>query len=333
MPADQSTVSPPSYQLPPVPPAPPHRGRTITLIVVGALIVLLAIVAGLYYFTPLGTQLMTMFVPTSIPTELKSASFLSDTPTGNTIVYQGTDSIKTPKDAGTVIVSAVENASGGARITRSADGTFKVLLDNTVVIQDTKQRIGIDRSPDGKSVVFAQASSTIPFIPPAISPTLHIDRKGWNVLVYVPASHTTINLGTGVSPFFIDTTHVAWLAPAGLAVADLSTGQSKILVPDTTGRASAATLVSPDHSVFAWYQGATKTMMPYKVTATAAMALPKTLIPDSLRWVALGNDSFYELQPVASETEILKQPFGASATVVGRLPLSAAITRLWLGSI
>jgi hypothetical protein len=330
---DQNTVSPASYQLPPVAPV-SHQGRNIALISIGVVIALVAIGAAVFFFTPLGTSLQERFIGTQIPQELRAAAFVSDQPTGVSIIYhfQAYGKAAT-EDAGAALVSAVQDARGSARITRVANGTFMMYLDGKVIQQDTHARIGIDRAPDGKSVVYAQASSTMPFLPPAAGPTLNISRTGWNVIVFTPSTGPSIHLGAGVSPFFIDQTHVAWLAPAGLAVIDLSTQQTKILVPDVAGRGSEAMLVSPDHSVFAWYEGKSKTLMPYKVTPTTATALPKTLVPDSLRWVALGNDSLYELDRTESNTQILKQAFGAKALLIGHFTASTNITRLWLGSI
>ncbi len=330
IPSDQNAVSPSSYQLPPAPPK--SHGRRNILIVVGVILIVLLTAAGLYFFTPIGTALQELLFPRAIPQELHAAAFISDSLNGNSILYRFGPPGMTAENAGAVLVSATESKNGFARITRSADGTFKVYLDGQVVLQDTIQRLGIDRAPDGKSLVFAVASSTEPFISPVQAPTLSLDRKSWNVFLYIPSTHTALKLGAGVSPFFLDNTHVVWMAPAGLAIVDLASGTSKILVPDITGRASAAALVSPNHTIFAWYESGSKTLVPYKVSTTNAVALPKTIVP-SVRWVTLGNDSFYELAASARDTQILKQAFGAGSVVVGHVPPAPTIQRLLLGSI
>ncbi len=333
VPPDHTVVTAPSYQLPAAAPV-SHTRRNIALIVIGVLVILLAAAAAIFFFTPIGTSLQTRLIANLIPQELRAAAFISDQPTGVSIVYHftGTGSY-TSEDAGAALISAVQNVNGSARITRVNDGTYMVYLDGKVIQQDAHQRIGIDRSPDGKSVVYAQASSTVPFVSPAAGVTIPVNRMQWNATVFTPSTNTAITLGTGVSPFFVDQTHVIWLAPAGLAVIDLATLQTKILVPELKGRASAATLLSPDHTIFAWYEGTTKTLVPYKVTAATATPLAKTEVPESLRWVTLGNDALYELDRTESNTQILTQPFGAKALLIGHVSNTLNMSRLWIGSI
>ncbi|MDB5195391.1 MAG: hypothetical protein JWO84_575 [Parcubacteria group bacterium] len=330
-PPDQSVVSLPSYQLPGTPKARPHRTG---LIIVTVIVVLLLLATGLYFFTPYGKELQARLMPASIPPELQSASFLSDVGPANTMMYRFPKTGKTREDAGAVVISATQSTKGSARITRAADGTFTVSLDGKAVQQDKTPRVGIDRAPDGASIVFAVASSTSQtFTSPADVPTLPLIRKNWSIVMYVPSTHTTIRLGTGASPFFIDQTHVAWLAPVGLAVIDLTTKKSTVLVPDMNGRISSETLVSPDHSIVAWYAGVdAKTLVPYKVTATSAYALATTTLTTS-HSIILGNDSFYEIGASSGATQILKQPFGASASVVGSIPLALKISRILFGSL
>lgn len=236
-------------------------------------------------------------------------------------------------DAGGVLISAAQNGKGTARITRSADGTFVVSMDTITVLQDKTPRTNIDVAPDGRSIVFAVASSTSATIPSASASSLPISRTAWNVVLYLPATHSTIMLGAGVSPFFVDQSHIAWIAPAGLALADLMTGTSAVLVPDTTGHVSSQMLVSPDHTIVAWYAPGAGMLLPYKVSASGATALTKTTLPSPSRSVTLGNDSFYILRTAGTETEILKQAFGQQAVHAGDIPSSLDIRRLVLGTL
>lgn len=322
----------PPEQVPPYKfPASPRRRTGLVFTVV--IVALLAIALAAYFFTPLGNQLKAMITPTAIPQELRGAAFLSDMASGSTSIYRFPASGKSMADAGGLLLSAAQNGKNSASITRSADGMFKVSVDGAVVLQDSEPRVGIDVAPDGKSIAFGMASDTMAFAPASVTPLLPLDRTRWNAVVYMPATHKTIVLGKGVSPFFLDATHVAWLAPAGLAVSDLTNGTSKVLVSDLTGRVPFAPLVSPDHTIVAWYaSGGFKTLQVYKVTATAAQALPKTTLPFNVSSVALGNDTFYELRTSGAPTDILEQPFGGSAAVAGHILASLKVSRLLLTS-
>jgi hypothetical protein len=166
-----------------------------------------------------------------------------------------------------------------------------------------------------------------------------LSHRGWNVVLYIPATHKSITLGAGASPLFIDTTHVAWIAPTGLAVIDLSTGNTTILVKNLTIKVLSTVLVSPDHTIVAWYDPSSKNLMEYKVTASTATALPATPVPAGsltgmkpIHSLSLGNDSVYMLRLSPTGTEILKATFGQQATKVGSLPSSLGIGRLVIGS-
>ncbi|KND49777.1 MAG: hypothetical protein AB203_01670 [Parcubacteria bacterium C7867-008] len=333
MPDQSDGVGPTHFSslTPPLAQEPSHKNRY--LIIIGAVVLILVLVAAAFIFTPLKGYIGALLGQIKIPTELKGATFIADSDQTKTTLYSFDKAIRETEALEGVLVSAEKTAAGEARITRSGGGNFSVSLDEKVLFKDSFPRIGISRSPDGTRVVFAQSLEISSFISPAEGALLPLDRKRWEIIMYEPASRSTINLGKGVSPFFIDQTHVAWIAPAGLAVMDLTTGVTKVLVPDVGGRVIATALVSPDHSVIAWYGKGSKTLLAYKVNTDSAEPLPPTAISGSMRSLALGNDGFFIISIAHGYAELFKQPFGQESASVGRLPGNLGIGRVLLGSI
>ena len=270
----------------------------------------------------------------TLPQELRSAVLISDREDGTSVLYHARIGglNKESLDAG--LISASLSNEQEARIERAPDGTFKVSVNETTIIQDAYPRVGVSVSPSGTRVAFAQAIDTQAFVSPAQAPALALDRKRWEVVVYEPSTRTTSTLGTGVLPVFIDDTHVVWLAPAGIAVADLVNGQTQVLLSDTTGRAASVSLVSPDRTLVAWYAPKDQQLTLYRMSAGEAVALPPVSVPSPVRSLALTNDAVYIIRSVGFGTEILKQPIaGGEAVSVVRLPSSMRIQRLLFGSI
>jgi hypothetical protein len=270
----------------------------------------------------------------SFPKDLNAVTLISDRGVEGSVEYTHNGSAFTPKALGVSLLSATKDASGSAHIVQVTDGAYKVFIDDAVVIQDGHPRIGIARSPSGMRIAFAQALDTSTFVSPADAPILFLDRDRWHVIVYEPSTKTFTTLGKGVTPFFVDETHIAWIAPTGLAMADLVSGETSLLVADIDGRVPALSLVSPDRSLVAWYAAASKDLVLYRVTASGAEPLPSVVLPTPLRSIALGNDAVYLVRSILTGTEILKQPLqGGEAESVVRVPASMRISRLLFGNI
>lgn len=264
-----------------------------------------------------------------LPEELGMARLVADKE-GTSTLY-GRLSIQ--KSLEGQLVSATKGEGGMAHIVRTSDGEFQVFVGDKVVLMDATPRIGIARSPDGKRIAFAEAIDSASFVSTAEAPQIPLDRKSWRIKVYEPETRTTIDLGTGGSVVFLDNTHVAWLAPAGLAVSDLSTNAVKVLVEDLEGRVPSTKLFSPDRSIIGWYTAGSNALTLYRVTADSAEALPPVTVPTPHRSLVLGNDAVYVITMGGTGTKIIKQPFAGSAETIAELPVTLGINRLLLGSL
>lgn len=313
-----------------------HSTHVLRLILLAAVVVAVAALSYLILVLrmPLPGFIGEYLAGASLPAELRSATLIAARGADRNVLYRAEAAGFDTETLDAAVVSATVDAAGSARIDRTPEGTFRVLLDDAVVIQDQYPRVGITRAATGNRIAYAQAVDTQAFISPAEAPQLFLDRKRWEVVVYEPATRTTSTLGQGVSPVFVDDTHVVWLAPAGLAIADLVTGETRVLVSDTEGRVPAAALVSPDHSLIAWYASASKSLVLYRISASGAEALPVVDLPSPVRSVALGNDALYIVRSIGLGTEILKQPLaGGELTNLVRLPVSMRVQRLLFGNI
>lgn len=313
-----------------------HSTHVLRVILLAVIVVAVAAVSYLILVLrmPLPGFVGEYLAGLSLPQELRSATLVAAGGNGKSVLYRADTVGFHSEELDASVVSATEDATGSARIDHTEEGTFRVLLDDAVVIQDQYPRIGITRATGGNRIAFAQAVDTQAFISPAEAPMLFLDRKRWEVVVYEPATRTTSTLGQGVSPVFVDDTHVVWLAPAGLAIADLVSGETRVLVPDAEGRVPATALVSPDHSLIAWYAPASKNLVLYKISASGAEALPALDVPTPVRSISLGNDVLYIVRSVGLGTEILKQSIeSGEVTNLMRLPTSMRIQRLLFGSI
>jgi hypothetical protein len=283
----------------------PVNNKSKKYIWLAVIAVVLIAAAVAYLFTPMGSYIGGYFAQGPIPQELKGAILFADRTPNKTTTYLFGKDLKNPaEELDSVIVSETVDSTGSSRITRSADGTFKVFLEGKLISHDFLPRIGISRSPDGNLIAFAQATATPEFISPAQAPLSPIDSKRWEIIVYKASTNTIINLGVGVSPFFVDQTHVAWIAPAGLAIADLSSKNITVLVKNLNIHPLSVSLVSPDHSSIAWYDAHLKVLTAYKITATTATLLPLTTLANgsstasSLHSLSLGNDGVYLIRLV-----------------------------------
>ncbi|KND48241.1 MAG: hypothetical protein AB199_04405 [Parcubacteria bacterium C7867-004] len=296
------------------------------------IVLIIALAIGLYVFTPAGGPIRLQIFEAGRTEASQKITFVSDREIGKTTLYRYDGTAKETEVVESSIVSTVERENGAARIMQR-DGIFQVVVDGTVVIEDQTPRIGIDRSPDGTRIVFAKAIDASSFVSPAESFQSSVDRRSWEVIVYEPATKSTITLGTGASPFFVDDTHIALMTLEGLAIRDLESEEMRIVIQDERGRVSAVTLVSPDHSVFAWYAAGSKTLRTYKVTAGGATLFSETEVPGKIRSLSLGDDALYLLQGNGWGVDVLKQPFGEKAERIGSLPSQMGVSRILLGSL
>ncbi|MEK7549410.1 MAG: hypothetical protein AAB519_00280 [Patescibacteria group bacterium] len=285
--------------------------------------------ASLWLYKTNYLSLLLSFTRFSLPSELQGATFISD---------QGAQTIAYPflRRAEAVpgkLISATNYESGSASIIKR-DATFSVMLDGNTVLEDTRPRLNITRSSTGSRIAYAEAEDPSVFVSPADAPLLANDRSQWKVVVYEPLTRTSFVLGNGVAPFFVDDTHVAWMAPAGLAIADLTTGTSKVLVPDIQGRTPTSSLVSPDHSIIGWYSDDAQAIELYRVSVDTAE--PVSVIPLSPKVISvtLSNDALYSISLQSSQSVVMKQSFtDASPHTIMKLPLGLYVKRLLLGSI
>lgn len=233
------------------------------------------------------------------------------------------------------LVSADERSPNSARIVRSSDGMYTLLLGTTTIISTSTPLFGVSVSPDGNTVAYAHGLiASPPFQAPHQIPTTTYDSNTSKVAIHSINGGTTVDIGPGSAPLFFDATHVLYFAPAGAYMADLKTGSSTLLLAQHFNQAPVAVLQSPDRTHVAWRSNtAPRKATVYRVTASNIQKIAE-LPYDNVSSSALGNDAIYFVRHSPLMTQVTRQAFDEKAPrQVTMLPSLFNVTRIVIGAL
>ncbi|MBY0294306.1 hypothetical protein K2Q08_03170, partial [Patescibacteria group bacterium] len=289
--------------------------------------------AALLAFPSISNNVRTRMSAHTASRVLPHAQFLSDS-IGSTEIYveKNRAFVQSPNSNGIMVSSAV-TANHAAYVMRGGDGNYHVFDDGREIFASKSALVGIDRSADGKFLVYAeQATTSAPVSITGISLRfLSLNPNEWTVLLRDVDTGKTIRVGTGVHPFFLGDRYVVRVAPVGIFITDLATGSEHNAIQKIFSRVSIHSLVSPDRTHMGVSDSSTKTTI-YSVSPQEIKEIAVLPTVQQFATYALGNTALYTIRMTNAGTEILRKSLSGSQTesAVLLLPSSLRITRLVL---
>lgn len=250
----------------------------------------------------------------TVSEHLEGAQFLSDEKGHSTVyVQEGVSFGRRYSDS--FIMSAEFGPKSDIRIARVPDGSYELRNGGRVLYTSEAALDGVDYSSDGKYIVYAeQATSSLPASQSdLIVPYLALLPNEWAVWTIDIDSGTKVRLGTGLRPFFIDDTHVARVAPVGVIVTDLVTGEERKTVARTFQRIPFMPLVSPDRTLLGIANPSSTSIQLYRTLTDSSEEVTTLPTPDHAASYTLGNDGLYTIRLTPSGSELWLQSLAAHA--------------------
>lgn len=313
----------PTYRVPD--PKEFHRSvRKRTFITIGVITLVIVMAAALAILTRPFLQATSA---QALLRALPGAELFSDYGSQTTVydIANGRYVARAPQD---LIVSSFTSGRGVIRIVRAADGSYQIQSGETVLLRSETALTGLDGTPDGSRLVYAQQSKEA--VPVAIAggflQFLPLETNEWNVMMLDVASNTTFDFGPGLHPLMMDATHIVRVAPAGVFVTDTMTGNSTQLLNTPFTRVGFASLVSPDHAHMGIANLENRSVTVYGVSASSATEVTTIPLSERITSYVLGNDGLFMLVG----PDLFKQGFeqGAVAVQITTLPGYLSIMRI-----
>ena len=249
-----------------------------------------------------------------------------------TTVFGVADGKYVELSTGDLIVSSFTTSRGTVRIVRGSDGSYEIRNGRAVLLRSSSALIGLNGTPDGARLVYAEQSKEAAPIPMegGIFQALPLETNEWNVVMLDVESNTTFNFGAGVHPFFVDATHIVRTSPVGIYVTDTETGQSTELLGMQLPRVAFTPLVSPDQAHMGVVPLGSMNVSVYSVSSSTITEIGSVPLGNRVISSVLGNGELYTLRAVNFGAEIWSQAFaqGAEAKRDVKLPEYLSIMRI-----
>lgn len=147
-------------------------------------------------------------------------------------------------------------------------------------------------SPDAEHVVFQTLVDSSPE---------EMMLGGWQVSVAETEASSQYVLGRGILPFFLDSTHVAWVAKDGIRMADISTPTASSTLLFAHDFSDANVVLSPERSAFAYVNDEGVVEVRY---ATAEGTQVQTVLGGPFTSFALSETALYLLNALPEGTTV-----------------------------
>lgn len=293
---------------------PVHKQKKLKLVAVVAALVATSTVGALVLLSP---EVQMALRAAFLPQELKEAVYLSER---GQAAYALEDGRYIPATSFSIV--------------RQADGTYAVhdpAGTSLTFTGETKADLAI--SPDEKSIAYAELNSGEP-TPRSLygSPR---NPKQWTTKVFYPNTGTTIELGEGIVPAFVDETHVLRRTSRGIFLTDLVSGSTTLVLDEAATLVMPTLPISPDGRHFAIVhpvpEGGPASVSIYGFKDGQATFLSQHVSVAPAVSYTLGNNMLYSIR-IGTETEIWSEGLGEGTTArrVNTAPLSLDVSRILL---
>lgn len=260
-------------------------------------VIVLALIAyGVYSFLTT-TWWQTVQSARSVPDSLKEMRFVTQTESGDMLAYRVTSWGFAP-----------EEISEQKEIQQA----FSSEINRTMVKKNPVV------SPNKTSVGFAELVED------------ESRNPAWQISVMNVLTGSQRRLGEGFAGLFVDELTFARLAPSGIVVSNVETGEEDMVLEYSFPDPSIPVSVSPNGSLIAWPVPSEESIVIYTVTHNAATLVSRYSGPhDSF---TLANDRLYVVRVGENATQIFEYPLAPDARekLLHTLPSSLGVTAVML---
>ncbi len=288
----------PAYVLPSHPKKPPVSKRNLFIgfgiILLVFIVILIAAAATLFFYRPFAEAVNARL----LPLELQNAEFISR---GSTGAYTYVDGRLLPGPYGAAVFYK-DSPEEKLAITRTQEGSYGIEFNGSVVITSPEPILSVTLSPDGTQIAYARQLAGKDGSKAA---------EDFEVILFLPASGTSITVSPGFAPFFIDDSHLGRFTNAGIYSIDLANSTQTELLRQPFAQALQSFSQSPDRTLIAWSDPITKATYAFRVGESLERILS---VPEYMPLLSLGNDALYRLRLTRTGTAVLRYPWGEGSS-------------------
>lgn len=295
--------------------------RLVFVVGVCSLILVTLLLVGFVFRNYLVATYTEVTTALGLPKELRGASFIanaSDAVSATYAVVSGRFVKST--HPGSVIVSSDTHASNVSVVFFQNTGLYGIVYNGKTLLTSREPIASAALSPNGVQVAYAKQVE---------GKTGSRKAEDWEVMLYLMETNRTVRVSQGFAPFFIDNTHLARFTLSGIYGFDMVTGQQSELLKKDFWQFIPAFDQSPDRTLIAWSDPATKTTAVYRLGARAEQVLS---IPEVMPLITLGNDALFRVRLTPEGTVISAYPLNGNgqSRMLYTFPKSLSINALVL---
>ncbi len=269
------------------------------------------------------------------PPELKSASFVR-VDQYSTVQYVPSNGAYVAHNQQGALVSEDVRAKQTARVLKTPNGQYQVMVGDQIATSSSATKVGVSLSPDSHAVAFAETMTPSLGMetPTDFLSQMTMSPSNWSVVLLDTATASSTRISNGVSPVFVDDTHIVFLREDGIYMFDTTTHVLTRVVERSMKKVSLVPLVSPDRTLIAVRDSSMKTIAIFRIDVGKQQVRLVTDISTSggVASYALGNTGLYSVRLIDQRTEVWMTDFESHTyTAALILPDTVRGTRVQLG--
>ncbi|MBY0294304.1 hypothetical protein K2Q08_03160, partial [Patescibacteria group bacterium] len=310
--------------------APPKKRHPVlvSFVVTTTVLIVIGIVGGFFalVYPSTSQQLGKWITLRNLPLEIKSAVYIHDDEKEGSAEYRPNGEIYSYRKVEGYLVSA-DNRNAPAQILRTNAGEYAITASGKLLLQSSIPKAGVSRSADGRYVAYAHEIATSSELASG-----EIDTAKWMTTLLDSTTGSSTDIGIGISPLFVDATHVVRIATTSVIETNIQTGRHTTLVDGGFGTTTAGVLASPNRTLLGWHDHVTSSVKVYKVFGDGIGLFSTVPIErNDASTYALGDTALYEIRPSGDSAALYMTPFGGVTKLVMYLPPSVAPNRILIG--
>lgn len=252
--------------------------------------------------------------------EMRSAQFLTFTDTETQLsTLQGQYAMQTQEVADHLLSRDVHGAID-ARVVRAMDGEYGVYVGDTMVATSSLPVLQVSISQDGRYLAYIEPNnSKAATIPPLqFWSFFSLRTQDWSLVLLDTETRTRVELGTGVAPVMVDSTHLLYANVDGMYVYDVASGIRMRVLEKQVTQVPITRLISPNRLVFGVYDSEQQAIRVYGLDSTLKQVTERghVQVIGSVATYVLGDTGIYSLRIRDQKAEVWRQRYGASISSV-----------------